>query len=96
MSAGVIRWEAPPPVRLGRQPSALDHEAIAAELRATPGEWGLIAVGAVHSGITSAIETGRISPYRPAGSFQATRRQVGDEQRVYCRFVGALAGEVAS
>lgn len=89
MSA-VLRWEEPPatsdrPVRL------LDYEGIAHDLRERPGEWALVAVGPGHTGTAGHISSARARCFKPAGSFEARRQQVGEEIRVYARYVGVFS-----
>ena len=81
-----LKWEEPPP-SLGS--TGLDHQGIANALRGRPKEWAVIAElgpgkGPKASEIASNIKYGRISMYRPAGSFEAK----GLKGKVYARYVG--------
>lgn len=94
----VIRWEEPPPPSLSRSPEKrrLEHWAIAECLRRRPGVWALVAEGSWFHTLTSQIKFGSLAPYRPAGSFDAVARQVGDATRLYAKYVGdpsAVGGE---
>ncbi len=90
----VIRFEgAPPEQKSGRfHPSRKLHEEIAAALRANPGEWGVIAEPSVRSQASSLahrVSHGVLTVYRPAGTFEAKARTVGDgTHRVYARYIG--------
>jgi hypothetical protein len=63
-------------------------EAIASRLRMTPGEWQFI--GRFTSSTVTHIKSGRLVACRPAGHYQATGRNIGENGRidVYARFVG--------
>jgi hypothetical protein len=85
--SGVIRWEGPPEDQRSRKlQGRLDHDEIVEELRSNPGQWGLISVNS--AGLASAINQGRMSAYRPAGTFFAVARLVDGEHRCYARYVG--------
>ena len=82
-----IRFEVPP--LASRR--FVDHAAVAAQLRARPGEWapiGVYGTGGSAAAMAYSIKAGRIKPYAPKGSFEALARTVGDECRVYARYVG--------
>ena len=86
----VIKWEAPPgsPVRLSNS----SHLAIAAQLRARPGEWAhILSSGSSTSARTMAygIKAGNRRAWLPAGAFEAVSRTVEGENRVYARYVGS-------
>ncbi len=90
----VFRWENPPPDAKGRNgKSLITHELIASRLRGRPGHWALIHTTSAPSAIPRNITLGRIRAYAPAGTFQAVSRRVGDEFRIYVRFVGEVAGQ---
>lgn len=82
---GVIRWEDPPPVPVGR-PSPGPWALIAHQLRGRPGEWGLVALEG-HTAIAARINNG-VSWWAPAGSFQATVRTIDGRMHVWARYVG--------
>lgn len=89
-----VVWQEPPRSDRGRKRGKRgehDHAAIAAALRQRPGEWALIPVTGVLTGITDHIRRGRLAAYRPAGQYEAVRRHVNGETRVYARFVGSGA-----
>jgi hypothetical protein len=68
------------------------HNHIAEELRARPGEWAVVqrkTSTARAASAAQAIRTGRLRAYAPAGAFEAKSRKVGDEYRVYARYVEA-------
>jgi hypothetical protein len=81
-----VTWADPPSMRRRRQPSRVNHEEIASQLRARPGEWALIP--AAGTGLAGQIQRGDLRAYRPSRSFEAVRRDEGGEIRVYARFVG--------
>lgn len=71
---GVLAWENPRPDEPPRVDLGLDHYLIASQLRAWPGEWGLIAVGGLGMFETMKEEARRIvnaglPAYLPARSF---------------------------
>lgn len=72
-----------------------DHRKAAANLRAEPGKWSLIAAyskpGTAYQ-LASVIRGGRLSAYEPKGAFEAEFRTVDAEHRVYARFVGSAQG----
>jgi hypothetical protein len=91
----VIRWEDPPPDNLRRRPHAprrTEHwKLAAAELRANPGGWAVIAESVAWSyagGIAGQIKAGRLAAFRPAGAFEAQTRTVAQSYIVYARYVG--------
>lgn len=85
---GVIRWEDPPPARVGGLPCGRAWAMVASQLRACPGQWGLIAQGSP-SWLVSRIRSGT-SWWGPAGSFEATSRTIGERLYVWARYIGAL------
>lgn len=90
----VIRWEEPPPLIRGvRRPAAVTAAEralrIAAELRARPGQWGVIAEGANSRVLTTRIRNGVVAVWRPAGAYEAVCRSVDGRITVYARYVGA-------
>lgn len=67
------------------------NAAIAAQLRARPGEWAhvlTVASKATAGSTAHQIRTARLKPYAPVGAFEARSRKVDGEYRVYARFVG--------
>lgn len=99
----IIRWEAPPPTKYGKgrgrrpQGDGRDQwETVAADLRAQPGEWAVIAEmennGPV-STLTSAIKRGATPAWEPAGAFDAAMRKQGDLTVVYAVYLAGPAGQ---
>lgn len=93
MSTGlqVIRWEDPPPK--SHVPAVRDWSAVIAELRANPGAWALVHVVPKEQDrlirlLRTQIAEGALLAFRPKGSFEAAGRVVGDETRLYARWVG--------
>lgn len=84
----VVEWKEPPPSGGPKNRSAR-HEAIAAELRANPGQWALVVVES-HAGTAQKIRHSHVVAYRPLGAFEATcrRRKPDGMVEVYARFVG--------
>ncbi len=91
---GVIRWEEPPtPTSAGRprgQISGEEWREAANELRANPGEWGVIEEGERRRVENTAlcIRYGRQPVWSPSGAFEAASRKVKDKHVLYARFVG--------
>lgn len=85
-----ITFQEPPAVtRPGRLPDTRYVE-IANQLKTRPGEWALI-LEKGHQTTAARIRSGRISAFRPTGTFEATARNTDEQGRcqVYARFVGA-------
>ena len=80
-----LKWEAPEI----RGSARTDWGTIAAELRANPDEWAVIAEN-MPTNVAARIKQGGIVAFRPAGHFEATNRGVrnGLSEKVYARFVG--------
>lgn len=102
----VIRWEDPPEHRNKGVPRpnwpAVDQtpkwQAIADELRANPGRWGVIGdrLGPGTAGpITRRIRRGDRPMWSPAGSFEAVSRKRSDGEGIdmYARYVGEAGSE---
>lgn len=88
----VLRWEEPPPafhVRKGRAPSSR-LSPIADELRARPGQWGVVfeGPGGAGGGMVTHIRLGQVACFAPAGDFDATGRTQNGVTTVYARYVG--------
>ncbi|MDT3395569.1 hypothetical protein RKE29_02705 [Streptomyces sp. B1866] len=71
------------------------HDRNAQDLKARPGEWGVVQRTETNSRAASAaqaIRTAKLAAYAPAGSFEAVARTVTEagvaEHRVYARYVG--------
>ncbi|MFF2184628.1 hypothetical protein [Streptomyces sp. NPDC058155] len=81
-----------PPPTLPAPPAAkaLDHAAVAAALKAKPGQWAVVKVVASEKAgrvLAGHIRTGKSVAYM-RDSFEAEYRNVDDEHRVYARYVG--------
>lgn len=96
-----LRWENPPPTRGGRPAGSRDsradrHVELAAELRANPRRWAVVAEygppnGTLHDSaknLVRAIQTGQPTSWAPAGAFEATTRRQGHITAVYARYIG--------
>jgi hypothetical protein len=84
-----MKWETPPNVtRTGRTPDQ-KYVLIAEELKTNPKEWALI-LEQGHQTTAARIRSGRISAFRPKGSFEATARNTDEQGRcqVYARYIG--------
>lgn len=84
-----IRWEEPPSrTRVG---APTQHRDVANQLKANPGNWGIVAVydkASTAGSIAAQIRAGSVNAYQPAGAFEAHARTVEGERRVYARYVG--------
>lgn len=91
---GEVRWEDPPPARGTRQARSRWHR-IAAELRANPGQWAVVATYPSMSARSTAVKinAGKVAAMRPAGHWEACTRTVEGETRIYARYVGGGSGE---
>lgn len=83
-----FNWQEPPP-RGGA--GRISHTVIAERLRANPGAWAHI--GNYKTARSSAAMAGSIKraswrAYEPKGAYEAHSRKVGDEYRVYARYIG--------
>jgi hypothetical protein len=85
--SGVLRWEEPPARRNG---VVRDWVAIAADLKAQPGEWAIIAVCVNQPLAGQTARQVRDSSYAALrdGRYEAKARSVDGEHRVYARYVG--------
>lgn len=96
-----MKWEAPPPASNRYIKNAYEDEA--EELKAHPGEWGVIAEFKLdlerqskdnNDGrrVANAVRQGKYVKFRPRGSFEAVSRVVstpaGDIVKVHARYVG--------
>lgn len=88
--SGVIRWEEPPPPRNGQRSDSerTPWAVIAQELKGEPGRWAVVHEGGPNPKLATRIETGLSPWFRPAGTFEATQRQVGPVVTIYARYVG--------
>jgi hypothetical protein len=88
-----IVWEDPP--KTGRSSARGRHTAIAAELKARPGEWAKVLVD-TNLSQSSQIRNGLYKAYQPAGSFEAVARNARNVDGrvrcdIYARYVGGEA-----
>lgn len=90
-----IVWEQPPQRRTRK--GVGKHAAIAAQLKARPGEWACIDSFATTNAAASMAWTirrgDRLPAYSPKGSFEAVARTVDGEHRLYVRYVGSESHE---
>jgi hypothetical protein len=87
-----LKFEDPPPAK--RAPRRFD--LVAQELKANPGRWAVIAVFDKRPNANSTarqIRLGLTSYWQNPGDFEAVSRAVGDEFRVYARYLGEGKGE---
>lgn len=91
--AQVIRWEEPPPPQRAPAPRLVSkYEGVAAQLRARPRQWAVIAQG-VPTGSASGLAfrvRGGNGAFAPKGAYEAkfTGTKGGTDAAVYARFVG--------
>lgn len=89
-----VEWKAPPrPVRYKR--NVYDWNEIASKLKSNPNEWAVVASD-VNPSVVTHIRRGRLKPFAPEGSFEASgqgRNENGYTKELYVRYVG---GESAS
>lgn len=91
-----IHFEALPGVSGGSRRPRGEHAEIAAKLRERPSEWapiGTFETARAAGSLAYAIRKGRLSAYLPEGAFEASARTVGEEHRLYVRFVGEKSDE---
>ncbi|MEO3776340.1 hypothetical protein ABGB16_05700 [Micromonospora sp. B11E3] len=90
LTAGVVRWEQPPPAAR-RGNNALMTEAArraASELREQPGAWGVVVEGAGARVLVTRIRQGLDLAWQPAGAYEAVCRTVDGRITIYARYVG--------
>lgn len=83
-------FEDPPEVRRKARPHGY-HQEVAEELRTYAGEWARVdsySTPSSASSMAQSIRRANLAAYRPPGAFEATSRKVGNEFRVYARYVG--------
>jgi hypothetical protein len=85
---GVIRWEEPPPVPL-RGDAKRPWSLVAAQLRARPGDYALIAEGA-GAELAPRINTG-VSWWAPPGAYKAVSRKIDGRLCVWAVYLGPAA-----
>jgi len=81
-----IKFEEPQPNPRKRH----DWESIAAQLKARPNEWAVIAEDC-YSGVAGNIKSGKYKAFRPVGRWETTSRGVdvetGKAEKIYARYV---------
>lgn len=88
-----VIWEDPPEKQRGnggKGRAGVNWLAVVEELRSRPGEWGRVATcprAGTKAAALARLIRGGLAPFT-VGEFEATSRQVGDEGRVYARYVG--------
>lgn len=89
---GVLRWEDPPPFTTTQRGDVKRPWAIvAAELKANPGDWGVVYEGNPTPKLAVRIEQGLSPWFRPAGAYEATQRSRRGQVTIYARYIGAEA-----
>lgn len=92
MSARRATFQAPPATAGGTRRPAYDYAAVAATLRARPGEW--MKLEDLPAPVAVRIRTGKVAAFRPAGAWEATTRTNGYARGrvdIYVRFTGPEA-----
>lgn len=90
-AGGVIRWEPPPDLGAPTTPGARRAWAlVAAELRARPGEYGVVEIGPYSVTVCKRINKGH-SWFAPEGAFKAIICVVDHVQHVYAVYLGPVA-----
>ncbi|MEV7013474.1 hypothetical protein [Streptosporangium sp. NPDC051022] len=87
-----LRWEElPPPCRTWVRPPRMDWPAIGGVLCSRPAEWAVVAVlptAAAAARMAHQIRNDDIPSLEVRGVFEAAARTVGQEHRVYARYMG--------
>ncbi len=83
-----MKWENPPPQQAARNPGGKVWAEEAAELRAHPGHWGVLAEyqlakTAAARQLAHIVKTGKCVAFRPEGAFDAVTRTEGETVKVY-------------
>jgi hypothetical protein len=88
----MVTFEPLPEIPNNRRAAAMARNAAdAAALRERPDEWAHVTTKPSHASAVSfahQIRNGITAAYRPAGSYEAMKRTVESEHRVYARYVG--------
>jgi hypothetical protein len=90
--SGVLRWETPPEAINGRKAGnpPIPWALIADQLRARPGEWGVVYDGSHAPHIMQRINAGTPHWFAPRGAFEATSRaQPSGTTAYYVRYIGS-------
>lgn len=94
MAGPRLKWEDPPGGQGGRR-DGVPHKDISDKLRRQPRKWAhVLTYGAARTSgsIAGIIRSGKTRAWQPAGAFEATANKVGEEYRVYARYVGQSDG----
>lgn len=94
MAGTRVKWEEPPGGGDGRR-DGVAHKPLADALKRKPGKWAHILTyerARTSGSIAGIIRDGKASAWQPAGHFEATANKVGEEYRVYARYVGESSG----
>jgi len=84
-----LKWQDPPTVV--KQSERVSRLALAAQLRSNPGKWALISAHATKgAAVTLACDVRKAygPGFAPAGTFEATTVQNGNDWDVYARYIG--------
>ena len=84
-----LKWESPPEINSRRRPGK--WTTIMEALRTRPGEWAHVHTSdssSKASSMAANIRLGRIGMDTERGGYEAVSRRVGDEWRVYARYIG--------
>jgi hypothetical protein len=77
--------------------AASEHDKIAKELKANPGQWARVQKGLKTAAAASTINTAGANAYAPRGSYEATaRKNDKGSYDVYARYVGDAGVKAAS
>lgn len=69
----------------------INHKRVATAARANPRRWllaGTYRTRHTAQWMAAMVRTGNYAPYAPAGAFEASAKDVGDETGLYVRHVG--------
>lgn len=87
-----VEWADPPPdPRRSSSAEGKRYTEFAGTLKANPGRWARFPYDYSDGGACVAqqkIKNGRAEYWRPAGSFEATTRQIDGRRVVFVRYVG--------
>lgn len=92
----MLEWKQPPEAKpFGRQRGSGKWAPIALELRQHPGQWALVSKAGHSSSLASAIKSGKMPAFAPAGAFDAVARSTGkrNEWDTYAVYVNGDAAE---
>jgi len=90
----IIRWETPPPRKSGGPrrlgPDESKYGPLAAQLRSRPRRWALVFAGGKTpaAALYTMIVRGQVPAFADDGRYEAVKRTVDRQARVYARFIG--------